>query len=80
MDGFSKDDFKGRSDYVNDISKNFNICMHSACDKKHTLYRDGNLLRKWSIILSLKLVSMPHSCPRMSDHCDVIIPPNRVMS
>ncbi len=33
--GFSKDDCKGRSDYVNDISKNFNICMHSSCDKEH---------------------------------------------
>ena len=46
MDGFSKDDFKGHSDYVNDV-----------------------------IILSLKLVSIPHSCPHMSGHCDVITPP-----
>ena len=46
MDGFSKDDFKGHSDYVNE-----------------------------SMILSLKLVSIPHSCPHMSGHCDVITPP-----
>ncbi len=40
-----------------------------------TIHRDGNLLGEWSIILSLKLVSMPHSCPRKPDHCDVIAPP-----
>jgi hypothetical protein len=28
-------DFKGRSDYVNDINKNFNICVHSSCEKEH---------------------------------------------
>jgi hypothetical protein len=37
MDGFSKDDFKGSSDYVNGISKNFYICMDSSCEKKHIL-------------------------------------------
>ena len=30
---------------------------------------------KYSIILSLKLVSIPHSCPHMTGHCDVITPP-----
>lgn len=33
---------------------------------------------KWSIILSLKLASMPHSCPHMPGHCDVITPLYRV--
>jgi hypothetical protein len=43
--------------------------------RKNTTHRDGNVFGKWSIILSLKLVSMSHSCPRMTDHCDVITPP-----
>ena len=30
MDGFSKDDFKGRSDYVNDISKKIQH-MYAFC-------------------------------------------------
>jgi hypothetical protein len=46
--------------------------MHVRKSKPH---RDRNLLGKSSIILSLKLVSMPHSCPHMTDHCDVITPP-----
>ncbi len=29
------------------------------------------------LILSLKLVSIAHSCPRMPDHCHVINPPNK---
>ena len=46
--------------------------MHVRKSKPH---RDRNLLGKSSIILSLKLVSMSHSCPHMTDHCDVITPP-----
>jgi hypothetical protein len=61
MDGFSKHDFKGRSDYVNDISKKINTYMHSSC-RKSKIHRDRNLLGKLFIILSLKLVLMPHSC------------------
>ncbi len=41
-----------------------------------TILRDKNLLGKYSIILSLKLVSMTHSCPHMSGHCEMITPPN----
>ena len=44
--------------------------------RKSTTHRDGNVLDKWSI---LKLVSMPHSCLRMTDHCDMITPPIEVM-
>ena len=69
-----KDDFNGLSDYVKDVTKKFNICMRSSV-RKSTTYRDGNLLGEWSIILSLKLVSMNQSCPRMPDRCDVITPP-----
>jgi hypothetical protein len=36
---------------------------------------DRNLLGKLCIILSLKLASIPHSCPHMPGHCDVITPP-----
>jgi hypothetical protein len=43
--------------------------------RKSTPHREESLFSKWSIILSLKLVSIPHSCPRMSDQCDVITPP-----
>jgi hypothetical protein len=39
FDDDSKDDFKGCSDYVNDISKNFNICMHSSCEKEHNPWK-----------------------------------------
>ncbi len=46
--------------------------------RKSTTHRDENLSGKWSIILSPKLVSMPHSCPRVSDHCDVITPPTEL--
>ena len=74
MDGFSKDDFKGHPDYVNDISKN-STYVYIPHVRKSTTHRDGNVLGKWSIILNLKLVSMSHSCPRMTDHCDVITPP-----
>jgi hypothetical protein len=38
-------------------------------------HRQESLISKWSIILSLKLVSTPHSYPRMSYQCDVINPP-----
>ncbi len=48
------------------------VCVPDV--KKNTAHRDGNLLGKWSIILNLKLVSMPHSCPHMPGHCDVITP------
>jgi hypothetical protein len=41
---------------------------------------DGNVLGKWSMILSLKLVSMPHSCPDLPDHCDGITPPTEFES
>ena len=27
-------DFKGRSDYVKDVTKNSNICMYSSCEKE----------------------------------------------
>ena len=27
-------DFKGHSDYVKDVTKNSNICMHSSCEKE----------------------------------------------
>ncbi len=30
------------------------------------------------VVIARRLVSMPHSCPRLPDHCDVITPPNRV--
>ena len=69
-----KDDFNGLSDYVKDVSKKSTyVCGPHV--RKSTTYRDGNLLGKWSIILSLKLVSIPHSCPHVTDHCDVITPP-----
>ena len=29
-------DFKGRSDYVKDVTKNSNKCMHYACEKEQT--------------------------------------------
>jgi hypothetical protein len=35
------------------------VCI--AHVRKSTTHRDGNVLGKWSIILSLKLVSMTHS-------------------
>jgi hypothetical protein len=59
---------------VNKISTYVSFLMLGTGKKEDNL-RGGNLLGKWSIILSLKLVSIPHSCPRMSDHCDVITPP-----
>ncbi len=34
MDGLSEDDFKGSSDYVNDIRKKINICMYSSGKKE----------------------------------------------
>ena len=34
MDGFSENDFKGHSDYVDDMNTNFNICMDSSCEKE----------------------------------------------
>ncbi len=34
MDGLSEDDFKGHSDYVNDIIKKINMRMHSSCEKE----------------------------------------------
>ena len=50
--------------------------MHVRKSKPH---RDRNLLGKSSIILSLKLVSMPHSCPHVTDPCDVITPPREIV-
>jgi hypothetical protein len=46
MDGFSlKDDFKGHSDYVNDISKNSTyVCIPHV--RKSTTHKDRNLLGK----------------------------------
>ncbi len=60
---FSKNTFHWITDYVNDISKiSTNVCVPHM--RKGTTHRDGNLLGKWSIILSLKLVSMTHSMGR----------------
>ncbi len=42
----------------------------SCCCRVRQIYPWGNK----SIILSLKLTSMTHSCPRMSGHCNVITP------
>ena len=73
-DGFSKDAFNRPSDYVTDISK-FPTYACFPHVRKSTRHRDRNLSSKWSI-LSLELVSMPHSCPRMPDHHF----PNRVLT
>ncbi len=42
--------------------------------RKSTTHRDRNRLGEWSIILSLKLASMSHSCPYMSGQCDMTTP------
>ena len=46
--------------------------------RKSTTDKDRNLLGEESIILSLKLASMSHSCPCMPGQCDMTTPLYRV--
>jgi hypothetical protein len=72
----SKEVFDGFVDDVKDIKQELQhmyVCVPHV--RKSTTHRDRSLLGKLSIILSLKLASMSHSCPHMSGHCDVITPP-----
>ena len=43
--------------------------------RKSISHREASLISKWSIMLSLKLVWIPHSYPRMPDQSDVITSP-----
>ena len=77
MDAFSKDTFSKLPDYIKDMSKfqHTHVVPHV---KKKTPNREERMISMWSIILSRKLVSISHSCPLMSDPCDVITSPHKL--
>jgi hypothetical protein len=63
--------FERPSDHVNDVA--IYSCVSHV--RKSAPIGKESLISEWSIILSLKIVSISHSCPRIPDQCDVITPP-----
>ena len=63
--------------FMDQIMGSEQLSTHSCVPhlRKSISHREESLISKWFIMLSLNLVSIPHSYPRMPDQGDVITSP-----